>query len=316
MTVYGFDQAFQSARCRARLQTGPRGPGATSHSVLNWTRRAGPHRLAPMMNLAPTPIRSRAARLARGLRQWKRAPEILACAAQIAEWRRRFDLLGRPALKLSVHDPLPQRRPDTRPDLSRPRHCLGDLLSDGVPSGWRLQDDRRCGSQHRNVRTLRRPKGSGRQHSRFGTLSVDSGPTTQRPFDSNGLEQRVTVHPIGLSGEDSTRFMADVGPSQSRGTTTESTGVPVATKTLAHFLDSAGLADADLLKMDIEGGEHEVFSEAGEETLQRFRRIALEYHPGGSSRALFAKLQRAGFACHHDARSSDDSGVAHFVREE
>ncbi|HTA93769.1 MAG TPA: FkbM family methyltransferase [Polyangiaceae bacterium] len=149
--------------------------------------------------------------------------------------------------------------------------------------------------------------------------ALEPFPSTQdrlrETLRTNGLEQRVTVHPIGLSGEDSTRFMADVGPSQSRGTSTESNGVPVATKTLAHFLDSAGLVDADLLKMDIEGGEHEVFSEAGEETLQRFRRIALEYHPGGSSRALFAKLQRAGFACHHDARSSDDSGVAHFVRE-
>jgi len=141
--------------------------------------------------------------------------------------------------------------------------------------------------------------------------------TRERLFEtvnSNGIGHRVTVHSIGLSGADSTRFMADEGPSQSRGTTADGNGIAVATRTLAHFLEDTGLDRVDLLKIDIEGGEHEVMAATTPDTLRGVRRVALEYHPGGSSRTLFAKLAEAGFRCQHDERVAEDSGVADFVR--
>ncbi|HWZ90250.1 MAG TPA: FkbM family methyltransferase [Polyangiaceae bacterium] len=268
-----------------------------------------------MMNLASNVIRSRAARLGRGLRQWKRAPEILACAAQIQEWRRvTLAYLGvqSTTYPFTIHF----RNGDRI--LVQTYHDLVTVwviffrTEYHVDVGCQTIVDAGANIGTFTLYAARKAPGAS-------IHALEPFPSTQdrlrETLRTNGLEQRVTVHPIGLSGEDSTRFMPDAGPSQSRGTTTEGNGIPVATKTLAHFLDAAGLTDADLLKMDIEGGEHEVFSEASQETLQRFRRIALEYHPSGSSRALFAKLLNAGFACHHDARSFDDSGVAHFVRE-
>ena len=48
--------------------------------------------------------------------------------------------------------------------------------------------------------------------------------------------------------------------------------------TLEGLLDSRGADTVDLLKMDIEGCEFEVFSDVTDATLRRIRRISLEYH--------------------------------------
>jgi len=110
--------------------------------------------------------------------------------------------------------------------------------------------------------------------------------------------------------------MADEGPSQSRGVGLEPVAgsVAVQVSTLEQFLDDAKITEADLLKMDIEGAEHEVLHSASPLVMRRFRNIALEYHPNGSVDALFQKLASCGFSLQHDARMGRDSGVAHFSR--
>jgi FkbM family methyltransferase len=135
----------------------------------------------------------------------------------------------------------------------------------------------------------------------------------------NRLTSRVKVYELALADVNSggsTRHMANEGPSQSRGTTSEPVAgsVAVQVSTLEQFLDDAKITEADFLKMDIEGAEHEVLHAASPSVLRRFREIALEYHPNGSADALFQKLSSCGFVCEHDARAGQDSGVAHFAR--
>lgn len=135
----------------------------------------------------------------------------------------------------------------------------------------------------------------------------------------NRLTDRVKVYEIALAEVapgDSSRHMADEGPSQSRGVAPGPVagGVTVQARTLGQFLDQANISSADFLKMDIEGAEHEVFHAASPAVIRKFRQIALEYHPNGSAAALFQKLTSCGFVCDHDARVAPDSGVAHFSR--
>lgn len=69
-------------------------------------------------------------------------------------------------------------------------------------------------------------------------------------------------------------------------------GVPVAMLSLAEILP----AEIDLLKMDIEGAEAEVFGSLDNSLLKRIRRIALEYHPTVQVEVLRQKLSASGFS--------------------
>jgi FkbM family methyltransferase len=291
-----------------------RGPNSETHlrRLDGWTRRAGPLRLATMTTTSHA-LRSRTDRLVRGLRHWQRAPEMVACAIRIHQWRRVIlAYLGLQNLRypFTINFRNGDRiRVETHHDL---------VTVWVVFFRNEYQVDTECRTivdAGANIGTF--VLYAARKAPQSSIHALEPFPSTyQRLLETlrlNDLEQRVTVYPIGLSGDDSTRFMPEVGPSQSRGTRTDGVGVPVTTQTLEHFLDSAGIPNADLLKMDIEGGEHEVFSATRVETLKRLRRIALEYHPNGSSNVLFAKLQRAGFVCQHDARFFENSGVAYFT---
>jgi FkbM family methyltransferase len=136
-------------------------------------------------------------------------------------------------------------------------------------------------------------------------------------LEENHLTSRVKVDELALADAGGpSRHMTDEGPSQSRGTIPEAVAgsVAVQTTTLEKFLDDANISEADFLKMDIEGAEHEVIHAASPAVMRRFRQIALEYHPNGSADALFRKLASCGFVCEHDERVARDSGVAHFTR--
>ena len=50
--------------------------------------------------------------------------------------------------------------------------------------------------------------------------------------------------------------------------------------TLEDALKKAGFAHCDLLKVDCEGGEYDIFFHTPEETLRKIDRIAMEYHDG------------------------------------
>jgi FkbM family methyltransferase len=150
-------------------------------------------------------------------------------------------------------------------------------------------------------------------------VSVEPFPETHARLTEtiarNKLRDRVVTREWALARHDARRTMVDGhGISQSRGMLPVGAagGRAVDAVSLDTLLDREGLRKVDLLKMDIEAGEHEVFAGASTEALRRIRRIALEYHPGGSKERLFERIREAGFEVLRDVDMNNGSGVAEF----
>lgn len=141
----------------------------------------------------------------------------------------------------------------------------------------------------------------------------------QKNIDLNGLKNKVKLKALALAKESGNRLMdLNNGPSQSRGLLKKNDshlGLKVPTLTLADFLKSINKEEIDLLKIDIEGGEHEVFHNSDDQTLKKIKHIAMEYHPNESKSALFDRLEKANFKLTHDFSISAQSGVAYFSRQ-
>lgn len=80
----------------------------------------------------------------------------------------------------------------------------------------------------------------------------------------------------------------------------ESNSIEVECTTLDEILESAGHDRCNLLKLDCEGAEYEILQQASDLTLQRIRRIVLEYHEPGvtqpAGKTMCALLGARGFA--------------------
>lgn len=135
----------------------------------------------------------------------------------------------------------------------------------------------------------------------------------------NGLENRVKIMPTGLGAQDGTALMdSDPNlPSQSNGTTDSlEGGIPVSIQSLKSVFRSQNITHVDLLKMDIEGGEHAIISDATAEDFCRVRHFSLEYHPNGSFKKICDKLEALNFNLVKNFKFHEDSGVAWFVRKQ
>jgi FkbM family methyltransferase len=74
--------------------------------------------------------------------------------------------------------------------------------------------------------------------------------------------------------------------------------LPVDGVTLEEAFRKAGISHCDLLKVDCEGGEYDIFFSASAETLRRIERISMEYHDECTSHShgeLAAFLRQQGF---------------------
>jgi FkbM family methyltransferase len=143
---------------------------------------------------------------------------------------------------------------------------------------------------------------------------------------ANGLGQR--IHPLQLAAaaEAGVRWMdADPAhPGPSRGIHPSSAvdappqSVEVRTTTLFQLLDRArmitGAERIALVKMDIEGAEHEFLPDLPPGSLDDVDAWVMEYHPNGPKAPLFAALERAGLRLERDVEAHPNSGVAHFRR--
>jgi FkbM family methyltransferase len=133
--------------------------------------------------------------------------------------------------------------------------------------------------------------------------------------ESNDLGSRVVQRQLALSASDGHRRMPNnEAPSQSRNVLSEDVvdGFTVESLTLATFLDRESLDRVDLMKMDIEGAEHQVLRNASKDVLRRIGTLALEYHPNESKEELFTALHDAGFALADDRPIGLNCGVAEF----
>lgn len=140
-------------------------------------------------------------------------------------------------------------------------------------------------------------------------------------IEQNKLGSRVHAVQVGLAGNSGTHLMdpsTAENASQSRGLlrTNESEGTRVACVTLSDLWSQLhsqyAFPQIDLLKMDIEGSEHETLLGTPAYVLQRVRRITLEYHPTGAFTKLVADLEQKGFVLYKDQCDFPNSGVAEF----
>lgn len=144
--------------------------------------------------------------------------------------------------------------------------------------------------------------------------------------EENGLEDRVHAWNVGAAAVSGVRFMPAAHPvSQSIAIFPESTtaepGRDVArvevlslTEIISRACRELDVNRIDYMKMDIEGGEHEVLLSTPAEVLEKVGALALEYHPNGSKSRLFDHLRAAGLHLLGDRVFAPDSGVAYFER--
>lgn len=140
---------------------------------------------------------------------------------------------------------------------------------------------------------------------------------------ANGFGDRVRCLRVAVAAEAGERRM-EVGdaPAQSRGLlppdAAPASSVAVAAQPLADILrramEDAGTARIDLVKMDVEGAEHELIPQLTADVLAPVDAWQMEYHPNAPSAPLFAALERAGLRLVRDLRFHPDSGVAWFRR--
>jgi FkbM family methyltransferase len=135
---------------------------------------------------------------------------------------------------------------------------------------------------------------------------------------ANKLDDRVILLQLALEGKDGSSWMADTGaPAQSLAATDrepEKGGFKVEAITLASLLEREKIKRVDLLKVDIEGGEHRAFPAVPKDVWKKIDRVALEYHPDGPKQNLFNILLNEGFHLELDDIAGPDSGVARFSK--
>lgn len=140
----------------------------------------------------------------------------------------------------------------------------------------------------------------------------------KKNIDLNSLNPKIKSFQLALSGSDGTRTMdLSPGPSQSRGllADTNEKGLTVPAMSLKSFLSQIGEKKIDLLKIDIEGGEYDVFEHCDQETFNKINEIVMEYHPTGDKKNLFRQLTHHGYLLKKEIKFSPKSGLAHFVKD-
>lgn len=84
---------------------------------------------------------------------------------------------------------------------------------------------------------------------------------------------------------------------------------------VGQVVEASRIETVDLLKVDIEGSEHEIFDdEQNASALSQIDQIQLEYHRSGRKSKLFERLIKSGFQCVRDHERGQDYGIAHFRR--
>ncbi len=169
-------------------------------------------------------------------------------------------------------------------------------------------------------------------------IAVEPFPDTcrrlQQHVEDNRLARRVTVLNCAVAEETGQGEMdAAAGiPSQYRRIHHEATatlnvkhrgpaaldmapGVLVENKTLGEILELTNTDNVDLMKMNIHGSEYPVLMKTPAAVLQRFRRIAVQYHELPASaktgkNELFSHLEKIGFRIVSDHDTHRSVGLA------
>jgi FkbM family methyltransferase len=125
----------------------------------------------------------------------------------------------------------------------------------------------------------------------------------------NGLQDRVKVLNVAVGTEPGWAGLELVD--HPLGTRLARNGVgdlAVEVRTIERLLLDAGMRQVDMLKIDCEGMEYDLFKSMEERALRSVRAVACEYHdePGHDVRELEAALSSSGFAI---SRSDGSTGI-------
>ncbi len=126
-----------------------------------------------------------------------------------------------------------------------------------------------------------------------------------------GIPHHVEVERVALAGHDGrVAFSATRNHRHGGIGVTGGRLIAVASRTLRRLLDEHDMQQVDILKMDIEGAEHDVLN-GDPDILNRVRCLVMELHNSRESRDATAKLvARQGFEVQHDRDVEVDMLVA------
>lgn len=139
--------------------------------------------------------------------------------------------------------------------------------------------------------------------------------------ERNGLSDRVSCWPLAVAAQtgmswmgtetaaSSARSLLSKGTQSQNAVEVESISLPDLLARVRRLTDGVPV---DLIKMDIEGAEHELVAQITPEALADVREWQMEYHVAGPKEPLFAALERAGMECVCDIQEGTDQGVAWF----
>jgi FkbM family methyltransferase len=167
---------------------------------------------------------------------------------------------------------------------------------------------------------------------RYGCRVFAAEPTPHLYEALRNASPRVTLFPVALGGSDgSATFRFDPGKSKSGSLlahrVTESVlSNPVSTKcaqvdvwSLKGLFERTGLLSVDLLKVDIEGAELDLFESASSDCLLRCRQIAVEFHdywyPELSERTEAVKRKLVGIGFEMIQFTPNNKDVLFFRRD-
>ncbi len=151
-------------------------------------------------------------------------------------------------------------------------------------------------------------------------IAVEPFPATfqrlQQTIRDNGLEDRVTAVQAAAVGSAREVQIDDNPelPSHAR-KISDGGGVRVEGVTVPILLKRYGLEKVDLLKVDIEGAEYELFQNLTPDSLQAVARIGLEYHEGQDPQALFQLIESLGYRPFRHPKKGE-AGVIEFERRD
>lgn len=142
-------------------------------------------------------------------------------------------------------------------------------------------------------------------------MAIEPGKAAGDSFRQNvraaDIELRVTLVQVGVGGHSGDAYL--VTPESTNSTmahtvpataspTLSAVGEKITIATLDDLLDQHGVERADLVKIDCEGAEYDIFAAASDGCLGRIDRIIGEYHDvrGQDPATVFDRLRSAGFS--------------------
>jgi FkbM family methyltransferase len=140
--------------------------------------------------------------------------------------------------------------------------------------------------------------------ARCHVVSLEPNPETfallRENIEGAGIQSRVKLENVALAGARGRRTLHLHQYSTAASLEDQSdshSAVQVETSTLGDVIMQSGFPHVDLLKIDIEGAEYEVFSDPDLQALDRVRFIILECHLGmeGDYWHVISRMQRRGF---------------------